>query len=49
MDSKKKESLKEKGWEVGDTKEFLGLTDEEVDAINKRLEKEKQKKGKAEC
>ena len=37
MDVQKKKLLQKKGWVVGDTKDFLGLTDEEAAYIELKL------------
>jgi DNA-binding XRE family transcriptional regulator len=37
MDEKKKKRLRQKGWVVGDTKDFLHLTDEEAAYIELKL------------
>jgi DNA-binding XRE family transcriptional regulator len=37
MRSKKKKRLEEKGWKVGSTKEFLGLSDEEESYIEIKI------------
>ena len=37
MDEKRRESLDKRGWTVGDTQDFLGLTEEEVALIEIRL------------
>jgi DNA-binding XRE family transcriptional regulator len=37
MDEKRRKALELKGWKVGDTQEFLGLTEEEVALIEIKL------------
>jgi len=37
MDEKRRKALELKGWKVGDTHEFLGLTEEEVALIEIKL------------
>ena len=37
------EGFKQDDWKTGDTKEFLGLTDAEVDTLDKWMEEDKDK------
>lgn len=37
MDAKKRKALESKGWKIGDTKEFLNLSDEEVEYIELKI------------
>ena len=37
MDGKKRKALELKGWKIGDTKEFLNLSDEEVEYIELKI------------
>lgn len=38
MDEKFKYKLEENGWKIGDTKDFLNLTEEEIFYVEKRIE-----------
>lgn len=40
MDEEKKKRLEEKGWKVGTVEEFLDLTKEEVDKIDRSIERD---------
>jgi hypothetical protein len=37
MDSTKKSRLEAEGWKIGSTEEFLGLTSEEAEYVDRRL------------
>lgn len=43
MNQEKEEKLKSKGYEIGDVKDFLNLTGEEMKQINEKILKEKEK------
>lgn len=41
MDKDKEKRLEEAGWHIGTVAEFLDLTDEQMEEIEKRLQEEK--------
>ena len=46
MDAKRKKWLIANGWKIGDAKDFLGLTEEDVAYINARLAADEQRENR---